>query len=167
MTPLIVKGAQQAPYHVTEIPLSEAIVTLLVATPKLGVLAVIVTVPGATPVTGTLTLVEPAAKVTVEGRVATLVLLERRLTVSALAGAADRFSVRSCIAPAAMVRPPIGVKKLLPPLAITWTLALPGVNPGADAVMLADPELEAADLRLCGRRGVPACDENIGCYRHR
>ncbi len=40
-----------------------------------------------------------------------------------------------------IVRPPTGEKKLPPPLAVTWTWALPGVKPGADAVILADPRL--------------------------
>ncbi len=90
-----VKVAQQAPYQLTETPFSERTVTLLVALPKPGVLAVIVTDPAAIPVTDTLTLPQPVAQVTVAGTVATLVLLELRLTVSPPAGPGDRFSVRS------------------------------------------------------------------------
>jgi hypothetical protein len=125
----------------TETPLREETVTMPVAIPKLGVLAVMMAEPAATPVTGTLTLGEFATQVTVAGTVATLVLLELRLTVSPLAGAGAKYSVRSCVAPPLIVKPPTGVKKLLPPPGITWTCALPGVKPGADAVMLADPRL--------------------------
>jgi hypothetical protein len=69
------------------------------------------------------------------------VLLELRLTVSPVAGAGARFSVRSCVEPALIVKPPAGEKKLLPAIAVTRTWALPGVKPGADAVMLDDPSL--------------------------
>jgi hypothetical protein len=133
--------AQQAPYQVTETSFTEVTVTVAVAGPKLGVLAVIVAEPTATPVTGTVMPAELAKEVTVAGTVATLVLLELRLTVIPLAGAGARFNVRSCVEPAMIVRPNTGEKKLLPSLAVTRTWALPGVKPGADAVMLADPSL--------------------------
>ena len=141
MYPLRVKLAQQAPYQVTETPFRELTITLLMAVPKFGVVAVIVHEPAPIPVTGTVTPPEFAEYVTVAGTVATLVSLELRLTVSPLAGAGDRFNVRSCVEPALIVRPPTGEKKLLPPLAVTRTWALPGVKPGADAVTLADPSL--------------------------
>jgi hypothetical protein len=77
----------------------------------------------------------------VAGTVATLVLLELRLTVSPLAGAGVRFNVRDCAEPATIVRPNTGEKELLPVLAVTWIGALAGVKPGAEAVMLTDPRL--------------------------
>src|ERR1022692_4746508 len=115
----MVNVAQQAPFQVTDTPFSEATVTLLFAVPNPGVLAIIVTEPDTTPVTGTLTAPEPAVKVTVAGTVATLGLLELRLAATPLPGADDRLSVRSCVAPALMVRPLTGEKKLLPPPAVT------------------------------------------------
>ena len=64
-----------------------------------------VAVPGATLVTATLTLVALAVKFSVEGTVATPVLLELRLIVKPPAGAgADRFNVKFCVAIPAMVR---------------------------------------------------------------
>jgi len=138
---LSVKLAQQAPYQVTETPLREAMLTLMPAVPKPGVLAVMMTEPAATPVTGISTLPEFAANVTVAGTVATPVLLELRLIVRPLAGRGNKFNVTFCDEPALIVRPPTGAKKLVPPLAFTWTWALPGVNPGADAVIFADPSL--------------------------
>lgn len=103
----------------TETPLSEAIVTLLVAVPKFGVLAVIVTDPGATPVTGTLAAPEPATNVTDAGTVATAGLLEVRLAVKPPADAEERFSVRLCVVPGFIVKPVMGEKKLLPPPGVT------------------------------------------------
>jgi hypothetical protein len=141
VNPLIVTLAQQAPYQVIETLLSEAMVTVAVAVPKPGAVAVIVTDPAATPVTGTLTLPEPAAPFTVTGTVATLGLLELRVTISPPAAADDRFRVRFCVEPTLTVKPLTGEKKLLPPLAVTWTWVPPAVKPGADAVMLADPSL--------------------------
>lgn len=60
----------------------------------LRALAVIVTDPAATPVTGTKMLLEPAAMLTVAGTVATAGAVEFRFTSTAVAAAADRFSVR-------------------------------------------------------------------------
>lgn len=58
-------------------------------------LAVIVADPAPTPVTGTFTVAVLAAKLTTAGTVATPVLLELRLAVNPLAGAAlDKTSVR-------------------------------------------------------------------------
>jgi hypothetical protein len=104
----------------------EGTVTLAVAFPKFGVLAVIVTDPGDTPPTGTATLVAPAANVTVEYTAATPVLLELRLAVSPAGAGPDRFSVRFSVTPALIVRL-AGEKELLPPLVITCTCPLPGV----------------------------------------
>ena len=79
-----------------------------------------------------------AAKFTVAGTVATLVLLELRLMVRPPAGAgADRFKVRFCVAVPVMVRL-VGEKLAL---AVTCTLWLAEVYPGAEALMLADPKL--------------------------
>lgn len=107
---MIVNVAQQAPFQVTDVPFSDATVTMLLAVPNPGVLAVIATEPGATPVTGTLTAAEPAAKVTVAGTVAILGLLELRLDVTPPPGADERLSVRFCVAPALIVRPLTGEK---------------------------------------------------------
>jgi hypothetical protein len=102
-------------------------VTLAVAVPKFGVLAVIVAEPCATPATVTLTLLAPAAKVTVAGTVATPVLLELRLAVSPPAGAIpDRFNVKFCAEFAPIVRL-AGEKKLLPPPVTVCTCPLPGM----------------------------------------
>jgi hypothetical protein len=101
-------------------------VTLAVAFPKFGVLAVIVAEPCATPVTGTFTLVAPAANVTVAGSVATPVLLELRLAVNPPGADPDRFSVRFCTEPALIVRL-AGEKKLLPPPVTTCICPMPGV----------------------------------------
>jgi hypothetical protein len=152
----MVNVAQQAPFQVTDVPSSEATVTLLLAVPNPGVLAIIVTEPAATPVTGTLTAPEPAVKVTVAGTVATFGLFELRLAVTPLPGADDRFSVRFCIAPALMVRPLTGEKKLVPPPAVTWTWALPDVKPGADAVMFADPSLRPLTCGVVAGHEFPA-----------
>ena len=96
-----------------------------------------VAVPGATLVTATLTLVALAAKVTVEGTVATPVLLELKLIVKPPAGAgADRFKVRFWVAMPVRVR--LAGEKLA--LAATCTLWLADVYPGAEAVMFADPK---------------------------
>jgi hypothetical protein len=47
--------AQQAPYQATDTLFRELTITLLMAVPKFGVLAVIVHEPAPTPVTGTVT----------------------------------------------------------------------------------------------------------------
>lgn len=70
---------------------------------------------------------------------ATLVLLELRLTVSGVAGVGARSKVRSCAEPALMVSPHAGCQELVPWISLTWTWTLAGVKPGADAVMVADP----------------------------
>jgi hypothetical protein len=126
---------------VTERPFTEGTTTVAVAVPKPGVPEVMVTEPADTPVTGTLTLPEPATAVTVGGTVATLGLLELRLTVSGLVGAEDSKSIRFCVEPGLMVRPPIGAKELPPPPAVMVTWALPGMKPGDEAVMVTDPGL--------------------------
>jgi hypothetical protein len=62
-----------------------------------GRLAWIVVVPAATPVTATVAVVAFAAKVTLEGTVATPILLELRFTLNPPAGAGpDKFKVRVC-----------------------------------------------------------------------
>ena len=80
-------------------------------------------VPGATLVTATLTLVALAAKFTVEGTVATPVLLELKLIVKPPAGAgADRFNVKFCVSVPTIVR--VAGAKLA--VALTFTLTLAG-----------------------------------------
>jgi hypothetical protein len=98
-------------------------VTLPVALGMFGALAVITAEPPATPVTGTFTVVAFAAKVTVEGTVATPVLLELRLMVKPPAGACppDKFNARFPVAPALIVR---GGPK--PIVTVTCTCVLPG-----------------------------------------
>jgi hypothetical protein len=73
-------------------------VTAAVAFAMFEALAVIVADPAATPVTGTETLEAPARRLTVEGTVAMAALLELRLIVRAAGVAADRLSVRVCVA---------------------------------------------------------------------
>jgi hypothetical protein len=97
--------------------------TLAVVCDTFGALATIDADPGATPVTGTLTLAAPATNVTLPGTVATLGLLELRLTVKAVGAGAERVSVRICAAIPLMVR--FGGEKLSAPL--TWTAWLAGV----------------------------------------
>jgi hypothetical protein len=79
-------------------------VTAAVALAMFVALAVIVTDPADTPVTGTDTLLAPVATLTVAGAVATAVLPELRLIVSAEAAGDDRFSVRFCVAEPVIVR---------------------------------------------------------------
>jgi hypothetical protein len=104
-------------------------VTLAAALARFGALAVIVTDPADTLVTGTATLVAPAPKLTVAGAVATLRLLELRLTASTDGAGADRFSVRFCIAVPLIVRLP-GEKLIVvlvvvtPPVTCTWAVAV-------------------------------------------
>jgi len=118
-------------------------VTVALAPATFGALAVIETDPGATPVTGTDTLAAPAPKVTDAGTVATVTSLEFKLTVSAAGAAADRFSVRFCVALPLMVR--LAGEKLrvrdggVTPVTCTWEVA--AAYPGADAVIVADPAL--------------------------
>jgi len=119
----MVAFSQQAAYQVTVAPSEEETVTLAVAFPKFGVLAAIVADPGAIPVTGTLTLAPPAAIATVAGTVATLVLLEFRLTVRPPTGAADdRFRVRFCVVVPLMVT--LAGEKLIAEPEPTCTCAL-------------------------------------------
>jgi hypothetical protein len=104
-----------------------ATIAVAVALPKLDALAVIVTDPADTPLTGTDTLVLPVPKLTVAGTVATDALLELRLTVSAAAGVADRFSVRFCVAEPLIVR--LAGEKFIVvavtlPVTCTWELAV-------------------------------------------
>ena len=109
----------------TEI-VGEVTVTLALAVPKAGVIAVIVAEPGTRPVTTTFTLLAPAVNVTVGGTVATPVLLEFRLAIKPPAGAGpDRLSVKVCEEPALIVRLG-GEKELLPPPVSTCTCPLPG-----------------------------------------
>ncbi len=136
----MVRFAQQAPYQVIETPLKDATVTVSVAEPHPGVVAVMVAVPGATAVTG-MVRVEPAVVVSEAGTVATLGLLEIKVTVTPAAGAGEKLSVRSCVEPAFMVIPLKGERKLVPAAEETWTCVLADVNPGADAVITAVPAL--------------------------
>jgi hypothetical protein len=104
----------------------EVTVTLALAVPKLGVMAMIVAEPCARPVTTTFTLLAPAANVTVGSTVATPVLLELSVAINPPAGASpDRFSVKVCEEPALIVRLG-GEKELLPPPVSTCTCPLPG-----------------------------------------
>ena len=105
---------------------ADATVTVAVAVPKFGTVAVITVEPAATAVTGTLTLVALAAKVTVAGTVATLGLLELRLTVRPELAPADRFKVSVPEAPTLRLRLE-EEKELLPPDDITWTCVLADV----------------------------------------
>jgi hypothetical protein len=116
-------------------------VTVAVVSARFGKeLAWIVAVPPATLVTGTLTVVEPARMVTIAGTVAALVLLELKLTVMPPLGAGDeRVNVRFCVAIPLIVR--VGGVKLSD--AVTSTEPLSFANPGADAVIVADPKLTA------------------------
>lgn len=89
-------------------------------------------------VTGTLTVVEPPMMVVLAGTVATPVLLELRLTITPPVGAGDeRFSVKFCVVIPLIVR--VGGVKLSD--AVTCTEPVAVVNPGADAVIVADPRL--------------------------
>jgi hypothetical protein len=103
----------------------EETVTLALALPKLGVLAVIMAEPCTRPVTATFTLLVPVANVTVGGTVATPVLLELRLAIKPPDGAGpDRPSVKVCEEPAPIVRLG-GEKELLPPPVSTCICPLP------------------------------------------
>jgi hypothetical protein len=97
-----------------------------------------VAMPALMLVTGTLTVVKPFVIVTVDGTVATLVLLELRLTVTPPLGAGDdSVSVRFCVATPLIVR--VGGTKLSDE--VTTTVPLPVAKPDADAVIVADPKL--------------------------
>ncbi len=116
-------------------------VTPAVAAARFAAAAVMVADPAATPVTGTDTLVAPCATFTVAGVVAAFELLELRLTVSAEAAGAERFSVRFCVVFALSERlagQKLIVAAVLPPdVTCTCPLAVP--YPDADAVIVADP----------------------------
>jgi hypothetical protein len=114
-------------------------VTLADASAMYGrALAWIAAEPCATPVTGTVAVVAPAAKVTVAGTVAAAVLLELRLTVTPPVGAAaDKVSVKFCVAVPIMLR--LDGEK--PTVAVTWTAALAPSKPGAEALIFAVPRL--------------------------
>ena len=105
----------------------EETITLAVAFPKPGVIAVMVAAPAPRPVTGTFTLVAPAANVTLPGTVAAPVLFELKLAVKPAGAGPERLSVRLPVEPVLIARL-AGEKKLLPPtLATTSTCPLPGV----------------------------------------
>jgi len=100
-------------------------------------LAWMVAVPLDTPVTGTWTLVAPAGTLTVDGTVATPVLLELRLMVTPPNGACpDKVRVRFCDEVPFTVN--IGGLKANVP--VTCTVVLPGVNPAPEAVIRAGPK---------------------------
>ncbi len=104
-------------------------VTLALALPKLGVLAVMETFPDATPVTGTLTLAVFGAKNTEAGTLATAGLLENSAAVNPLPGAVplERIKVRLPVEFAFTVRL-AGDNELTPPgAAVTCTCPLPAV----------------------------------------
>ena len=94
--------------------------------------------PNATLVTGTVTLVAFGAIVTVAGTVATVGVVELRVTTRPAGGAgADSVSVRFWVAIPVIVA--LEGKKLS--VAFTTTDALVEVYPGADAVIFAVPKL--------------------------
>lgn len=93
-----------------------------------GALAVTKIDPGATPATGTDTLAVPAPKVTDAGTVATVTSLDPRPTVRADEAAAERFSVRFCVAPVLTARL-AGAKLIVrggggTPFTCTWEVAV-------------------------------------------
>ena len=101
--------------------------TLALALTMPGALAVMVADPAAAPATGTGTLVAPVPKFTVGGTVATLALLELRLTASPAGAGADKFNVRFWVAIPLIVRFP-GEKLMVvavvePPVTCTCPLA--------------------------------------------
>jgi hypothetical protein len=114
-------------------------ITLAVVSGTFGrALAWIVADPAPMPVTGTVTLVALAAKLTLGGTVATAVLLELRLTAKPPAGAGvDRFRKVFCV-PAPLKVRAAGENAIV---AVTCTVALPGLRPYADALTIADPKL--------------------------
>ena len=81
-------------------------VTLALALATFTALAVILVDPAARLVTGTETLLAPAVKLTVSGTVATLLLLELRLTVRGVGAGAERFKVRFAVEMPLIVRVP-------------------------------------------------------------
>lgn len=95
-------------------------VTLAVALPKFGVLAVIATDPAASPVSVTVTLVAPVANVTVGGMLAMFEFVVVRLAVNPGGAGPERFRVRVPVDPALMVMF-AGEKKLVPVVVITCT----------------------------------------------
>jgi hypothetical protein len=99
-------------------------------------IAAIFAEPAAIPVIGTLTAVSFAMIVTLSGTVATLELLDRRFTLTPVAGAGEE-SRRDmfCTAPTPTVV--VDGEKLK--LAATLTVSLSPRNPGAEALMSADP----------------------------
>ena len=100
--------------------------------------APIVAVPGATPVTGTFTVVAPSGIVTLAGTVAVAVAVELRFTTRPPAGAgAETLRARFCVPPAPTVIE-VGEKFRL---AETVTVWVSPVSPGADAVMIAEPNV--------------------------
>jgi hypothetical protein len=107
----------------------------------LGVLewAVMDADPTDTPVTGTVTLVPFGGKTTLEGTVATPVLLEVMLTVRPPDGPwpPERLSVRFPVAVTPTVRFD-GVKPIVPFTCTSWLAA---AIPVAEALMFADPKL--------------------------
>ena len=107
-------------------PCAAVTVTVAVALPKFGVVAVMVAEPCAPPDTATLTLLAPTGKLTLAGTAATPGLLEVKLAVSPKGAAPDRFNVRFPPEPAPSVRV-AGKKKLLPPLDTTCTCPFPDV----------------------------------------
>jgi hypothetical protein len=101
-------------------------------------LAWMVAVPAPTLVTGTVTLVAPEGKLMLGCTVNTVGSLELKLIVNPGAGAgADRCSVRLCtVKPVIVV---LGLSK--DSVAFTLTRSLSDANPGAEAVIPADPSL--------------------------
>src|SRR5208283_1817116 len=119
-------------------------VTLLVAFGMLGnKLAVIVAAPAPVAVTGIVVVLEFAANVTVEGTVATAVLLEMTLIVTPPVGArAVRVAVIFDVIGPVMLKVEESVT-----VAVTVLAAeVVAVNPGADAVIVADPMLTPVNL---------------------
>ena len=111
--------------------------TLAVAPVILVALALMVAEPGATPVTGTGAVIVSWGMVTVAGTVATAALLEERFTTWPPAGAGpESVTVRFADEPVGTGR--FGGVKVNP--AVTCTVALADVYPGAEAPMMVEPE---------------------------
>jgi hypothetical protein len=107
-------------------------------------LAVIVALPTPVAVTGIVAVLEPAANVTVAGTVATAMLLEMTLIVTPPVGAtAERVAVIFEVFGPVMFKVDAGSVTVATTVLTGEVVA---VNPGADAVMVADPMLKPVNL---------------------
>jgi len=129
-------------------------VTLLVVFGMLGnKLAVIVALPAPVAVTGIVAVVEPAANVAVAGTVDTAVLLEVTLIVTPPVGAtAERVAVIFDVFGPVMLR----VEESVTVAVTVLTAEVVAVNPGAEAVIVADPMFAAVNLGATEACVVPA-----------